>query len=53
MPMTAVENTPSAPAPGPKKRFIGKARAEALRRKATESSGPNIEDGVIATRGTL
>ena len=50
--MTAVEDQPAVPATGPKKRFIGKARAEALRRKAAEqSSGPNIEDGVIATRG--
>lgn len=37
-----------------KKRFIGRARAEALRRKAVEQqSGPNIEDGVVATRSTL
>jgi len=35
----------------PKKRFIGKARAEALRKKAAQQSGGNIEDGVIATRG--
>jgi len=39
---------------GPKKRFIGKARAEASRRKAAEqNTGPNIEDGVIATRGII
>jgi hypothetical protein len=39
-----------APTSGPKKRFIGKARAEALRKKLAENqSGPNIEDGVIST----
>ena len=37
----------------PKKRFIGKARAEALRKKAAEQSGSNIEDGVLATQGVL
>jgi hypothetical protein len=38
----------------PKKRFIGKARAEALRRKnAEQQSGPNIEDGVISLKGTV
>ena len=32
----------------PKKRFVGKARAEAVRKKASESeNGVNIEDGVI------
>jgi len=37
----------------PKKRFIGKARAEALRRKnAEQESGPNIEDGLISLKGT-
>ena len=37
-----------------KKKFIGRARAEALRRKAVEQqSGPNIEDGAVATRNTL
>jgi hypothetical protein len=48
--MTA-ENTPPITT-GPKKRFIGKARAEALRKKATENnSGPNIEDGIITRKG--
>jgi len=58
--MTGTEDGQSVPtttsSTAPKKRFIGKARAEALRRqKAAEqaSSGPNIEDGVIATRSPL
>jgi hypothetical protein len=39
---------------GPKKRFIGKARAEALRRKAAEQgSTPNIEDGVVLSKSIL
>ena len=43
----------SLPLATPKKRFIGKARAEAIRKKASENqSGPNIEDGMIATKGT-
>jgi hypothetical protein len=44
----------STPVPAvPKKRFIGKARAEALRKRLAENhSGPNIEDGVIITKGT-
>ena len=50
--MTNEGEQPSTPAAAtPKKRFIGKARAEALRKKAAEHSGSNIEDGVIATRG--
>lgn len=36
----------------PKKRFIGKAKAEALRKKAFENqSGGNIEDGIINLKG--
>ena len=51
--MTTSEDAQTPATVTPKKRFIGKARAEALRKKATEQqSGPNIEDGVIATRGT-
>ena len=45
---------PSTTSTTPKKRFIGKARAEALRRKnAEQQSGPNIEDGVISLKGTV
>jgi 2-(3-amino-3-carboxypropyl)histidine synthase len=48
------EQTASVGSAGPKKRFIGKARAEALRKRVAEqSSSPNIEDGVIATRNSL
>jgi len=54
--MTASEGNAqqsSATSATPKKRFIGKARAEALRRKnAEQQSGPNIEDGVISLNGT-
>jgi hypothetical protein len=50
--MTAPEEAQNTPSNGPKKRFIGKARAEALRRKAAEqNSGPSIEDAVITARG--
>ena len=50
--MTTDVETPVVPSTGPKKRFIGKARAEALRRKQLENqSGPNIEDGVISLKG--
>jgi hypothetical protein len=51
--MTTSEDAQAPTTVIPKKRFIGKARAETLRKKASEQqSGPNIEDGVIATRGT-
>ena len=50
--MTAAEEAQNTPSNGPKKRFIGKARAEALRRKAVEqNSGPSIEDAVVTARG--
>jgi hypothetical protein len=51
--MTASEDYPSRPLSTPKKRFIGKAKAEALRKKASEQSGVNIEDGVLTTRGII
>lgn len=52
--MTASNDGPSEPLTTPKKRFIGKAKAEALRKRASENqSGGNIEDGVIALKGTL
>lgn len=35
----------------PKKKFIGKARAEALRRRASGQQPPNIEDGQVALKG--
>lgn len=49
--MTTSEEGPSRPSNTPKKRFIGKAKAEALRKKASEQSGVNIEDGVLTPRG--
>ena len=55
------ESTMTAPPPQqpgtavPKKRFIGKAKAEALRRQAVLQNerieGGSIEDGVVARRG--
>ena len=51
--MTAFEENAPMSAAMPKKRFIGKARADALRRKnAEQQSGVNIEDGVISVKGT-
>ena len=52
--MTTSEDGPARPLTTPKKRFIGKAKAEALRRKASENqAGGNIEDGVITLKGAL
>lgn len=49
--MTTSEDTGQSSS-GPRKRYIGKARAEALRKKAGEQKGPNIEDGILVARGT-
>jgi hypothetical protein len=50
--MMASEDGPNRSLSTPKKRFIGKAKAEALRKKAVEiQSGGNIEDGVITLKG--
>jgi hypothetical protein len=52
--MTASKDGPSQSSTTPKKRFIGKAKAEALRKRASEhQSGGNIEDGVIVLKGVL
>lgn len=52
--MITSEDGPARPSTTPKKRFIGKAKAEALRKKASESqSNGNIEDGVIALKGAF
>jgi hypothetical protein len=51
--MTAAQEQPATAAP--KKRFIGKAKAEALRRQALlqkeKKEGISIEDGVVALKG--
>jgi len=53
--MTASQHQQQATAP-PKKRFIGKAKAEALRRQTLlqkeRQDGISIEDGVLALKGT-
>jgi hypothetical protein len=50
--MASVEDEAATkPSVTPKKRFIGKARAEALRKKASEQRPPNIEDGQVTLKG--
>ena len=52
--MTTSEDGPARLSTTPKKRFIGKAKAEALRKKASENqAGGNIEDGVITLKGAF
>ena len=52
--MTTSEDSPARLSTTPKKRFIGKAKAEALRKKASENqAGGNIEDGVITLKGAF
>ncbi len=51
--MTGSGDGPNRPVNTTKKRFIGKAKAEALRKKAFENqSSGNIEDGVITLKGS-
>jgi 2-(3-amino-3-carboxypropyl)histidine synthase len=40
------------PSVTPKKRFIGKTRAEALRKKSSGQQPPNIENGQLTLKGT-
>jgi hypothetical protein len=53
--MTAAQQQQPATA-APKKRFIGKAKAEALRRQALlqkeKKEGVSIEDGIVALKGS-
>ena len=46
--MSNTENLSQVPSNTPKKRFIGKAKAEALRKKFSEEHpGRTIEDGLV------